>query len=217
MKNIFLATIFLLASCAPATAVVTPQLVKVYVSSAASSKLPDLYDCSTPSTAIYLADPQSADLTLRLGPPDQLSLPAYQIGTDDVDVIVPSRSNLSQLTVDQVHSIFLGQVTNWKDVGGPDMPIRVWTYAQGEDIRQIFEQNAMDGQRITPSARLAVSAQNMLDSVAKDASSIGFLPHSLETTGVRSVCKVATVPLLVILKSQPGVVTKGLVACLQGQ
>ncbi len=217
MKKFILAIAFLLASCAPATEVATPQLVKVYVSSAASSKLADLYDCSSASTAIYLSDPQTAELTLRLGLPDLLTSPAYQIGMDDVDVIVPSQNGLDKLTVDQVHAIFLGQVADWKDLGGTDEPIQVWTYAQGVDIQQIFEQYAMNGQRVTPSARLAVSAKNMLDSVVKDASSIGFLPRSLETKDVRAVYKVASMPVLALLKPFSGVRTKGLVACLQGQ
>ena len=218
MKKIFLAVILLLTSCAPATAVVTPQLVKVNVSPAASSKMADLYNCSTPSTVIFLSDPGTAELSLRLGPPDQLSSPAYQIGTDDVDVIVSSQNQVGQLTVEQVHSIFLGQVTDWKEVGGPDTPIQVWTYAPGEDIQQIFERNAMDGQRVTASsARLAVSARDMLDSVSKDDSSIGFLPHSLETSNVRKVYKVAAAPLLVMLKAQSDPRTRELVACLQGQ
>jgi len=217
MKKIFLSAVLLLASCTPASAVVTPQLVRVYVSPAATTKMPDLYNCSTPSTAIYLTDPGTADITLRLGTPDPLSSPAYQIGTDDVVVIVSSQNEIGQLTVFQVHSIFLGQVTNWKDTGGPEMPVQVWTYALGEDIQRIFEQNAMDGQRVTSSARLAFSAQNMLDSVSKDAGSIGYLPRSMETADVRDVFKVAAVPLLAITKAQPDNGTKHIVACLQGQ
>ncbi len=106
-------------------------------------------------------------------------------------VIVQSQNNIDNLTTDQVHSIFLGQVTNWKDVGGPEMPIQVWTYAPSEDIQQIFEQNVMNNQPITSLARLAVSAQNMLDSIAKNAGSIGYLPRSLETANVHDVYKVA--------------------------
>ena len=215
-KALVAATLFLLASCTPAVSV-TPQLVKVYITSAASSKMADLYNCSAPATAIYLSDPGTAQLTLRLGQPNPLTSPAYQVGTDEVDVIVQSQNSVDKLTADQVYSIFLGQVTSWKDVGGSDTPVQVWTYAQGEDIQEIFEQNAMDGQRVTSSARLAVSAQNMLDSVTKNSGSIGFLPHSLETTDVRDVDTVASAPLLVITKSQPDPGIKELVACLQGQ
>ena len=195
--------------------IATPQLVKVYVTSAASSRLTDLYNCSTLSTAILLSDPQTADITIRLGQPDSLSSPAFQVGSDDVVVIVQSQNSTDNLTADQVHSIFLGQVTNWKDVGGSDMPIQVWTYAQGEDIQQIFEQNVMNNQPVTSLARLAVSAQNMSDSVANNAGSIGFLPHSLVTNSVKDIYKIASVPVLAITKSQPQGAVNDLIACLQ--
>jgi len=212
---LFLFGLVLLSACGAQPSQATPQLVKVYITSAASSRLTDLYNCSTPSTAILLSDPQSADISIRLGPPDDLSSPAFQIGMDDVVVIVQSQNNIDSLTADQNHSIFLGQVTNWKDVGGSDLPIQVWAYAQDEDIQQIFEQTIMDGQRVTSLARLAVSTQNMLDSVSKDASAIGFLPHGLETKDVHDVYKVASAPILAITKSQPQPVMKDLIACLQ--
>ena len=214
----FVFALILLNACgAQQTSQATPQLVKVYVTSAASSRLTDLYNCSTPSTAILLSDPQTADITIRLGSPDQLSSPAFQIGTDDVIVIVQSQNNIDALTVDQVHSIFLGQVNNWKDVGGSDMPIQVWTYAQGEDTQQIFEQNVMNNQPVTSLARLAVSAQNMLDSIANKADSIGFMPRSLETGNVRDVYKTPSEPVLAITKSQPEGEMKDLLACLHGK
>jgi PBP superfamily domain len=218
MKKIFLAILFFFAACAPATSAATPQLIQVYVTSSASARLTDLYNCSTPSSAaILLSDPQTADISIRLGPPDHLSSPAFQIGTDDVDVIVPSQNNISNLTVDQVHSIFLGQIINWKDVGGSDLPIQVWTYDQSEDVQHIFETNVMNNQQVTSLARLAVSAQNMLDSVSKDASAIGFLPRSLETSNVKNVYKIVSAPLLAITKSQPQSVVKDLIACLQSK
>ena len=165
----------------------------------------------------FLSDPQAADITIRLGQPDSLSSPAFQIGTDDLVVIVQSQNNINQLTADQIHSIFLGQVTDWKDVGGSDMPIQVWTYAPNEDIQQIFEQSVMSNQPVTSLARLAVSAQNMLDSIAKNAGSIGYLPRSLETANVRDVYKAISEPLLAITKSQPQGAVNDLIACLQSK
>ena len=212
---LFLFGLILLSACGAQTPQATPQLVRAYVTSAASSTLTDLYNCSTPSTAILLSDSQTADITLQLGPPDNLSSPAFQIGTDDVGVIVQPQNNIDNLTADQIHSIFLGQVTDWKDVGGSDIPIQVWTYAQGEDIQQIFEHNVMNNQPVTALARLAVSAQNMSDSVANNAGSIGFLPHSLETANVHDVYKIASEPLLAITKSQPQGAVNDLIACLQ--
>src|ERR1700690_2211363 len=217
MKNFFFAILFLLTACAPATIIARPQLVKVYVTSAASSRLTALYNCSTPSTAILLSDPQTADITIRLDLPDNLSSPAFQIGMDDVNVIVQSQNNIDNLTADQVHSIFLGQITNWKYVGGSDLPIQVWTYAQGEDIQQVFSRNGINEQQVTSLARLAVSAQNMSDSVANNAGSIGFLPRSWVTSNVKSVYEITSLPVLAITKSEPQGVVKELIACLQSK
>ncbi|HUH96188.1 MAG TPA: substrate-binding domain-containing protein [Anaerolineales bacterium] len=214
MKKIFLAAFLLFTACAPATAP-APQAVRVYVTSGASGRLADLYDCSTASTAIVLSDPQTADITLRLGPPDPLTSPAYQVGSEEVDVIVPSPSSLGPLTLDQVHSIFLGQAADWREVGGPELPIQVWTYAQAEDIQQIFEQNVMNDQPVTSLARLAVSAQDMLDSVARNAGAVGFLPRSWETSEVRAVYRVASEPVLAITAVQPQGASKDLIECLQ--
>ena len=215
LKRILLTVLFALTACAPAAGVVTPQLVKVYITSAASSRLGDLYNCSAPSAAISLSDAQSADITLRLGPPDQLSSPAFQIGTEDILVIVQSQNAINSLTVAQVHAVFLGQVTNWKDLGGVDNPIQVWTYAQGEDVQQVFEQDGMEYQQVTSLARLAVSAQDMLNSVAKDPDSIGFLPADWVKGNVKNIYKVASVPVLAITRSQPQGALRELIACLQ--
>ncbi len=75
----------------------------------------------------------------------------------------------------------------------------------------------MNGQPVTSLARLAVSAQNMLDSIANNAGSIGFLPRSWETGNVHDVYKVASEPLLAITKSQPQGALKELIACLQSK
>ena len=99
----------------------------------------------------------------------------------------------------------------------PICPFKFGHTHKGEDIQQIFEQNVMNNQPVTSLARLAVSAQNMLDSIAKNAGSIGYLPRSLETSNVHDVYKVASEPLLAITKSQPQGAVNNLIACLQSK
>lgn len=130
-------------------------------------------------------------------------------------MIVQSQNGINSLTADQVHAVFFGQVTDWKDIGGLDAPIQVWTYAQGEDIQQVFERYGMANQQVTSLARLAVSAQDMLNSVANDPNAIGFLPASWVKGNVKNIYKVASVPVLVITRSEPQGVLRELIACLQ--
>ena len=176
-----------LASCTPATPTATPHLVDVYVTSAAYPRVSDVYACAPSSIVVALSDPASAEFTIRLGEPLYLTTPAFQVGTEDILVITHPQAGAGPLTLEQVRGLFSGQISNWKDAGGSDLPVQVWTFAQDEDIQQIFDQTAMQGQPITSLARLAVSAQAMSDSVGSNAGSIGFLPRRWKAGNTRSI------------------------------
>ena len=50
---------------------------------------------------------------------------AHVVAFDALPVIVHPSNKVKGLTVDQVRDIYTGKVSNWKDVGGVDMPIVV--------------------------------------------------------------------------------------------
>ncbi len=204
----------LLAACGPAAPSVTPQPVNVYASSAAGPWLDDLYHCPA-AAVIRLAQPGQADLTLRLGAPSELTSPAFQIGKADILVVVQPQVGVGSLTADQVRQIFLGQVMNWKDLGGSDLPVQVWTFSPDEDLQQAFESLVMDDQPVTSLARLAVSLQNMSDSVGSTPGSIGLLPDRWKAGNTRDVFDAGGVPVLAITPSQPRGAVRDLIACLQ--
>jgi hypothetical protein len=205
----------LLASCAPASPAVTPRLLSVYVTSAAYPRLGELYQCAPPSIVIRLADPARAQLSLRLGEPDPLASPAYEVGTEDLLVVTHTQVGVGPLELDQVQQLFAGIVTNWKNVGGNDLPVQVWTYAAGEDVRQIFERRVMGGQPVSSMARLAVSSQAMSDEVGNTPGSIGYLARRWKAGNTRDVFGFATVPVLVVARTEPDSATKALIDCLQ--
>ncbi len=210
-----LLTAFLLTSCATPTPAATPQAVKVFATSAASPRLDDLYHCASSSAVIELSEAQSADISLRLGEPADLGTPAYQVGSEDVLVVVNPGTGVGQLTLEQVRGLFLGQATNWKEVGGNDLPVQVWIFAPEEDVARIFDQAVMNGQPVTSLARLAVSAQGMSDSVGAGPGSVGVLPRRWKAGNTHDVFLVASVPVLAITKSEPRGAVKELLSCLQ--
>lgn len=57
----------------------------------------------------------------RLG----LSLNEFVIGYDGVAVIVHPDNPIQKLSIDQLSEIFTGRLKNWKEVGGPDLPIEL--------------------------------------------------------------------------------------------
>ena len=48
------------------------------------------------------------------------------IGLDVVSIIVNPKIGVNELSISQIKEIFQGLITNWKEIGGPDMPIHVY-------------------------------------------------------------------------------------------
>jgi hypothetical protein len=205
----------LLAGCAPAAQEVTPHLLTIHVTSAAYPHVEEIYKCAPSSAVISLADPATAQLTVRLGEPTPLVTPAYQVGTEEMLIVTHPQVGTGPLSMEQVQQLFSGTVTNWKDVGGNDVPVQAWTYAAGEDIQQVFDRAVMNGQPVTSMARLAVSSQAMSDEVGSTPGSIGYLARRWKAGNTRDVLNFATVPVLVVASAVPGPSAKALIDCLQ--
>ncbi len=206
--------LILLAACTPSAPSAAPHIVNVYASQAAGPWLADLYRCPS-SAVIRLTDAQSADLALRLGEAPDPAAPAFQIGTDDVLVVVHPQVGIGSLTVDQVRQLYLGQVVDWKDLGGQDLPVQVWVYSEAEDLQQYFEKAVLDGRPVTSLARLASGVEDMSTEVGANPGSIGFVLHRSLTGGLKPAFTVGSVPVLAITSSQPQGAVRDLIACLQ--
>jgi phosphate transport system substrate-binding protein len=54
-------------------------------------------------------------------------------------MVVNKAVGVHNLTVAQIQDMYLGRVTNWRDVGGPDLPIVLINRAPGSGTRNTFE------------------------------------------------------------------------------
>jgi hypothetical protein len=214
MRRLFLAslTVFspLISSCSTGTPPPsTPQIVSVYSSSAAQPWLSELYDCAAGQGDVVLsrvADPDIAQIGLRIGEPEFLSSFAYQIDNEEILIVTQRQSPVQNLTFDDARALFLG-------LGDP--AVQVWVYASGEDVQRVFEQFVMEGGSITPAARVAASPQQMSDTLVNEPKTVGILPRHWKAGDSREVLSVATVPVLALTKTEPQGVVKSLIVCLQ--
>ena len=100
-----------------------------------------------------------------------------------IDCIVPiihPVNTVQNLTFEQLKKIYSGEVTNWKDVGGPDARIAVvgrdsssGTYGTWQEM--VVEKG--DGEqktRVTPRAQVAASSGAMLSTIAGNPLAIGY-------------------------------------------
>ncbi|GLQ95723.1 LysM peptidoglycan-binding domain-containing protein [Dyella mobilis] len=91
-------------------------------------------------------------------------------------VLVTSPSNpVSSLTLQQVHDIYYGKITNWKEVGGNDAPMDVFAVASPGDGVEFSLRKLLFGRGSQPVAapRLYVNTTQLEASVALDPRSFG--------------------------------------------
>jgi hypothetical protein len=205
----FLLSSFLLFSCSTSTPHPTPQLVSVYSTSAAQPWLTELYACGESSAVISrVDDPSAADISLRVGEPEFLVTPAYQIDQEEILIVTHRQSPMQNLTLEEARALFAGQ---------GDASVQVWVYASEEDVQKVFDQFVMAERTVVSSARLAVHPQEMSDMLVNESNAVGILPRHWKAGDMREVLSVATVPVLAITQSEPQGVIKELVACLQSK
>lgn len=201
--------VFVLTTCgAPPTPVPTPQLVSVYATTAAQPWLADVSDCadSAAITIRFSASPSAADIRLRIGEPERLGTPAYQIDHEDLLVVAHSESIIPNLTSEQVRALFSHP---------EEQAAQIWVYASGDDIQQVFTREIMSGTRISSLARLAVSPQQMSDAIHADKNAIGLLPRHWKTEILREVFSLPGLPVLALTNAAPQGAVREILACLQ--
>lgn len=199
--------LFINSACSPSTPPAIPEVISVYSTAAAQPWLSELYDCAgTASVVSRVDDPSAATIVLRLGEPESLASPAYQIDTEEILVVTQRQSPVQNLTLEGARALFAGQ---------DDPSVQVWVYASGEDIQEVFNRLVMQGQNIPPAARLAVDPQHMSDTLVNEPNTVGILPRHWKVGDSREVLSVGSVPVLAITAVEPQGAVRQLLACLQ--
>jgi phosphate transport system substrate-binding protein len=117
------------------------------------------------------------------------------IGQDGIAVIVHPQNTLPGLTLDQLRAIFQGQVNNWMDVGGADLPMTVITRENGSGTRAEFEDQVMGSRPTTGRALIAPSSAAMIASVAETPGAVGYVSLAYVEPRVRPLALNGVVPV----------------------
>ena len=95
-----------------------------------------------------------------------------------VDALVPvvnPKNPINELSLDQLKDIYTGKITNWKELGGTDAPITLYTREDGSGTREVFVERALNKGSIVQSANVVNSNGAMKTAVAQDKQSIGYV------------------------------------------
>jgi phosphate transport system substrate-binding protein len=98
----------------------------------------------------------------------------YKVALDGLSVYVHESNPIKQLSIEQIKSIFTGKVRNWKDVGGPDLPITLYSRENSSGTYEFFKENVLGGQDFAASAQAMPGTAALLQAVARDNKGIGY-------------------------------------------
>ncbi|MBK7499269.1 MAG: PstS family phosphate ABC transporter substrate-binding protein [Ignavibacteriales bacterium] len=103
----------------------------------------------------------------------------YQVALDGIAVIVHPESKVDNLTIQQVSDIFSGKITNWKSVGGVDMPITLYGRENSSGTYEFFKEHVLgkvNGKQVDYSTATQVlqGTAALGEAVARDKKGIGY-------------------------------------------
>ncbi len=100
---------------------------------------------------------------------------ATAIAMDGIAVIVNPVNSVKNLTVDQIRSIYKGEITNWKELKGPDMPIIMISRDSSSGTFETFEKLVMKKEKINSNAEYVGSNGQMRARVQSTKGAIGYV------------------------------------------
>ncbi|MCD4779003.1 MAG: PstS family phosphate ABC transporter substrate-binding protein [Candidatus Omnitrophica bacterium] len=96
------------------------------------------------------------------------------IAMDGLSVIVSGSNSVDKMTVDQIGSIFRGEIMNWKEVGGPDLAITLYGRQSNSGTFVFFRDFALKGDYSASMNRMNGNSQ-IVEAIKQDRSGIGYV------------------------------------------
>jgi phosphate transport system substrate-binding protein len=129
------------------------------------------------ATASREIKPKEVEMALKRGVNPKEFVAAY----DGVAVIVNRTNPVRELTIQDLHRIFTGKATNWKEFGAKDLPIVTLSREVSSGTHMYFKEEVVqlgkkdNKEEFSPKTLLLTSSQAIVEEVAGNEAAIGYL------------------------------------------
>lgn len=103
------------------------------------------------------------------------------VAYDGVAVIVNNNNPIDKLTIEDLHNIFTGKITNWKHLGGKDLQIVTLSREVSSGTYVYFKEHVIqlgkkdNKEEFSPHTLLLTSSQTIVEEVAGNEGAIGYM------------------------------------------
>ncbi len=98
----------------------------------------------------------------------------YKVALDGLSVYVAADNKVGELSLEDLDGIFTGKIKNWKEVGGGDAPITVYSRENSSGTYEFFKEHVLKGKDFAANAQTMPGTAAVLQAVAKDKNGIGY-------------------------------------------
>ena len=98
----------------------------------------------------------------------------FQVALDALAVYVQKDNKIESLTIPQLKKIFRAQATNWKEFGGPDEKIVIYSRENNSGTYAYFKEHVLDNEDFAATAQTLPGTSAVINAVSKDPRGIGY-------------------------------------------
>jgi phosphate transport system substrate-binding protein len=106
---------------------------------------------------------------------EKYGLKTFPFAVDGVALAVHHANPVGNLSPQQAQEIFAGKITNWKDVGGKDAAINIFSRDEASGTREVFWEKLLKKGPVAEKANIVPSNGAMKVALAQDPNAIGYL------------------------------------------
>lgn len=144
-------------------------------------------------------------------------LKLFKWAIDGVGAVVHPKNKVQSLTSAQLQDIYSGKISNWKEIGGVDRQINLYTRDEASGTRKVFWKKALAKGSISAKANVVVSNGAMKTAVAGDSFAIGYVSVGHMDGSVAPVTLDGVTPNLDTVRNGEFKVARGLYSLSKGE
>jgi len=199
---------------APALAWITPTMAKCALESSVNLDVKEIGQNEQSLDA--------ADILIRWTASKAEGGENFNLGQDQLAVIVHPQNPVSEISVSQMVEIYSGLLRDWSSLDDKYAgSIHSWVYPIDSDLQVFFGQTVLPVEELTILNLIAPNPKSLLEAVSQDPAAVGFIPSRWLNPSVKELPVNGTEtarwsqPILAVTKTSLEGVTRDWLLCVQ--
>jgi phosphate transport system substrate-binding protein len=99
---------------------------------------------------------------------------SHPIARDGLSIYLSTANPVKELSLAQIRDIYIGKITNWKQIGGKDATVILYSRENSSGTYGYFKDHVLLGKDFSPRAQTLQGTAAVVNAVANDPNGIGY-------------------------------------------